>query len=245
MKINFIVLLLLLCVSFSIEKTFAQEVTEISKTEEIIATNSNNTDNSKVNVPISKKKIEEVGISMNFIYGLLIDLFFMIVIVYFIYFKNYKKTETLFTFFLFNLVVYLLTYFLNYIKLSTGAAFGLFAIFSMLRYRTESINTRDMTYLFVFIAMALLSAIQLKFIDLLIIQSIILVVIFMLDSKLIMKREFYYEIQIDNLEMIRPENKEELINKIQTFTGLEIHRISVRNLNFKTNSAQIKAYYYK
>lgn len=77
-----------------------------------------------------------------------LDLFSMVILLRLIYFPIYRNTEFLFTFFVFNLIVFSVTYLLNQLEISMWAAFGLFAVFAMLRYRTEGISIRDMTYLF-------------------------------------------------------------------------------------------------
>ncbi|MEZ4906285.1 MAG: DUF4956 domain-containing protein [Saprospiraceae bacterium] len=197
--------------------------------------------------PVEKfnKRIEIMFINPNFFYGIILDIIFVLLILLFVYYPTYKKSDTIFTFVLFNIIVYLLTYFLNGIKMSTGAAFGLFAIFSMLRYRTSSINMRDMTYLFVFIAMGLLSAIQLGIKDTLIVFSMIFVLIVILDSNLFIKREFYKMILYNNLELIHPDKREILVNEISSITGLKINRITVKKINIKNNTVELKAYYYE
>src|SRR4051812_24200076 len=83
---------------------------------------------------------------------LLIDILTVLLLVRYIYFPLYKSKELFFTFFIFNLVIFLISFLLNKVDLSMGAAFGLFAVFSMLRYRTENISIKDMTYLFLSIA---------------------------------------------------------------------------------------------
>ena len=84
---------------------------------------------------------------------------------------------------------------LKYVKLSMGAAFGLFAVFSMLRYRTAGISMKDMTYLFIFIALGLISAIQLEILQLLTITGLIVAGTFIMDGKYIIKRELCKTVQ--------------------------------------------------
>jgi hypothetical protein len=97
---------------------------------------------------VTKKK-DKIQIDQKFFFSLVIDLAAVFLILIFVYYPNYKKMDTIFTFMMFNLVIFLLTFVLNEVKMSMGAAFGLFAIFSMLRYRTAGINMKDMTYLFI------------------------------------------------------------------------------------------------
>src|ERR1700741_5259893 len=98
-------------------------------------------------------------LSSKILLRLLIDLASVFVLVRFIYFPIYKHRELFFTYFIFNLIIFLICFLLNKVELSMGAAFGLFAVFSMLRYKTEDIAIKDMTYLFLTIALGLVSAV--------------------------------------------------------------------------------------
>ena len=129
-----------------------------------------------------EKKKEKKILEMNekFIISLGINLLNVALIILLIYYPNYRKLDYIFTFIIFNLVIFLLTFVLKYVKLSVGAAFGLFAVFSMLRYRTQGLSMKDLTYLFIFISMGVISAIQLEYYEMGIIHGIIFVSIFIL-----------------------------------------------------------------
>jgi len=120
-----------------------------------------------------KKKEEKdiINIDSRFFLYLLIDLATFLLIVYLVYYPNCRRKESIFTFLMFNLLIFMLTFVLNRIKMSVGAAFGLFAVFSMLRYRTQGISMKELTYLFIFIAIGLIGAIQLEFYELAIING--------------------------------------------------------------------------
>lgn len=223
---------------FSVEAIQSQSTVEFPETSVSVSNVSKNEEK-------PKSKIEEVFINTNFYYGIIMDIVFVTLIILLIYYPNYKKSDTIFTFVLFNIIIYLLTYFLNGVKMSTGAAFGLFAVFTLLRYRTTSINMRDMTYLFIFIAMGLLSAIQLRVVDILIIYSLIFVSIFLMDSKLIMKREFYKEVSIREIDLAHTDKMPELLELMKERTGLNIQRISIKKLNYKSESVDLKVYYHE
>ena len=156
---------------------------------------------------VTKKK-DKIQIDQKFFFSLVIDLAAVFLILIFVYYPNYKKMDTIFTFMMFNLVIFLLTFVLNEVKMSMGAAFGLFAIFSMLRYRTAGINMKDMTYLFIFIAMGLVSAIQLEYHELAIITGIIFVGTLLLDTRIVMKKEYSNILRYEKIEMIKPDKRE-------------------------------------
>src|ERR1044072_2514779 len=128
-------------------------------------------------------------VSFKLFYRLLIDFVSVFVLVRGVYFHVYKRTELFFTFFIFNLVVFLICFLLNKVDLSMGAAFGLFAVFSMLRYRTEDISIKDMSYLFLVIAIGLICAVtkiknaeaSYEYIFLLIINGTIILLAYLLE----------------------------------------------------------------
>jgi len=199
---------------------------------------------SETETVIKEKKKDKVKLDQYFFFSLLINLATVILIITFVYYPNYKKMDTIFTFLMFNVVIFLLTYVLNEVKISMGAAFGLFAVFSMLRYRTAGIGIKDMTYLFLFIALGLVSAIQLEFYELGIIAAIIFVTTLILDTKLIMKKEYSNTLRYEKIEMIKPDRREELIQELCSRTGLNIHRVSINEIDFLKDTAMISYYYY-
>jgi hypothetical protein len=184
-------------------------------------------------------------LSDKFFWRLLIDILTMIVLVRFIYFRIYKKKDYLFTFFLFNIIIFIITYLLNKVDMSLGAAFGLFAVFSMLRYRTEGITTKDMTYLFIVIAIGLICAVsKATYFELGLINAILIAFTYALDGNWLVRNELVKTIQYENIEMIKPENYESLLQDLRKRTGLNIHRVSVNRIDFLKDVAVVKIYYY-
>lgn len=174
------------------------------------------------------------------------DLISIFILIRFIYYPTHRKREYFFTFFMFNLVIFLITFLLNKVEFSLGAAFGLFAVFTMLRYRTEGISMNDMTYLFTVIAMGLINAVSKgSWDELLLINFLILAFTLFLDSSLFFKREVSKSIVYDNLEMIKPERRKELIQELEQKTGLTIERISVEKVNLLRESALIIIFYFE
>jgi hypothetical protein len=134
-----------------------------------------------------------------------------------------------------------------------GAAFGLFAVFSMLRYRTENISIKDMTYLFLSIAIGLVCAVtkikgtpdEYEYIFLCGVNLMVLTITYLLESKVFIKKEMIKTIVYENIELIQSDKKEELMADIRKRTGINVHRVSVQQINFLKDSAQIKIYYYE
>ena len=127
-----------------------------------------------------------------------------------------------------------------------GAAFGLFAVFSMLRYRTEGLSAKDMTYLFIVISVGLISAIiKGSWDELGLVNGMILLVVWLLEGNLLIKRELTKNIQYDRIELITPERQEELLEDLRVRTGLAVHRVEVQTMDFLKDSALIMIFYYQ
>jgi hypothetical protein len=177
---------------------------------------------------------------------LAIDLTSVIILIRFIYFQVYKTKDLFFTYIIFNLVIFLLSFSLNKAELSMGAAFGLFAVFSMLRYRTEDISIKDMSYLFLSIALGVLNAVTKGgWEELCTISAIILLITWLLESSWLMKKESSKVIFYDQIELIPTENHEQLMADIRLRTGIPVHRVLVQKIDFLRDSAQIRIYYYE
>jgi hypothetical protein len=184
---------------------------------------------------------------------LVIDLATVFVLVRYIYFPIYRHREYFFMFVIFNLIIFLVSFLLNKIELSMGAAFGLFAVFSMLRYRTENISIKDMTYLFLSIAIGLVSAVtkikgapdEYEYLFLIGINGIVLLITYLLESKIFTKKEMIKSIVYENIELIRSGRQQELLEDIRQRTGINVHRVSIQQINFLKDSAQLKIYFYE
>ena len=185
-------------------------------------------------------------LSSKFFIRLFIDLASVFVLIRLIFYRNYKKADQYLTFFAFNLVIFLITYLLNKVEMSMGAAFGLFAVFSMLRYRTESISTKDMTYLFLVIAIGLLSAISKGGWDeLALLNGIILTATFLLESNWLIKKEFTKNIVYDNINLITPEKRTELLADLKKRTGFNVHRVEIQEIDFLKDATRMTIYFYE
>jgi hypothetical protein len=237
---TFITYFLFLLLLLPATPVFPQKTEEDPAETELMQT----TTESSADKKTEKKKKNVVALDERFFISLAIDLTAILLIMIFIYYPNYKKMECVFTFIIFNLIIFMLTFVLKYVKLSVGTAFGMFAVFSMLRYRTEGLSIRDMTYLFICIALGLMSAIQLEYYKLLVIHSVILAGTIILDGNLFFRRELCKSITYENMDLIGPGKKEELMKDLKERTGLNIHRISMNKIDFIRDSATIKVYYY-
>jgi Domain of unknown function (DUF4956) len=180
-----------------------------------------------------------------FLARLAIDLVCVFVLVRLIYYRTYRRADLFLTFFAFNVAIFLISFVLNSTEMSMGAAFGLFAVFSMLRYRTEGISTTDMTYLFLGIALGLITAVaRAEPAVLAIIGALIVVVALALESGLMRRRELRQEVIYDDLRLLGAGMRAELIADLVRRTGLNVHRIDIEEIDLVRDSARLAVYHY-
>ena len=174
-----------------------------------------------------------------------IDLLTTLIVIRGIYYRHYRRTDLFLTFFAFNVTIFLITYLLNKVEMTMGAAFGLFAVFSMLRYRTENISAKDMTYIFIVIALGLVMAISKGGWDELgLIGLIVVVLMALLESDWLIRREQTQEVLYDRIELIQPNRRAELLADLKERTGLDIIRIEIGHIDLLKDAARITIFHY-
>lgn len=184
-------------------------------------------------------------LNINFITRMLINIATSLIIIRLIYYRYYRRADLFLTFFSFNIIIFLITFLLNKVEMTMGAAFGLFAVFSMLRYRTENISAKDMTYLFIVIAVGLIMAISKGGWDqLLLIGGIIILFTLLLESNWLIRREFSQQVFYEKMELVHLEKRNQLIEDLKERTGLNIHRIEIQEIDMLKDAARITVYYH-
>lgn len=183
---------------------------------------------------------------INLFGGFAINLVIAVVIARGIYYPIKQDKNYIFTFIAFNTVIYFVMAFLSSTDLSVGVGFGLFAIFSVLRYRTTTMSTREMTYLFIFIALPVMNSIMMRenaWVMLFSVNVAITAVLYVLERDWGFNYEHTKPIRYDRIELIAPEKSVELLEDLRKRTGLPIKRIEVGSINFLNDTADITAYY--
>ncbi|HEX2906350.1 MAG TPA: DUF4956 domain-containing protein [Phototrophicaceae bacterium] len=176
-----------------------------------------------------------------------LNLAIVFIIVRCIYYPQQRDKNYVFTFFAFNTIIFFVMGLLNNSEISVGVGFGLFAIFSILRYRTDTIPIREMTYLFVLIALPVLNSILLAqpaYTEFAVANLATIGVLYVLENGWGFQYETRKTITYERIEMIRPENWPLLLADLQDRTGLPINRIEIGRLNFLRDSAEISIYYH-
>lgn len=182
-----------------------------------------------------------------FLSRFLINTLSMIILVRFVYFSTYHKRDVFFPFFLLNLIVFLLAYMLEKVKAfgSFSSAFGLLAAFSLLRFRTETISAKDMTYLFIIMALGLINSImQGTYVEILSLNAMIVGAVYVVDGNRLMRNQKTKTLEYDKLENIKPERQSLLIAELREITGLDIRKISIEHIDIAKGRVVVKIYYY-
>ncbi len=161
------------------------------------------------------------------------------------YYPKSKRRDYFFTFILISISVFLLIFLMGGVKLKIGFALGLFAIFGIIRYRTESVPIREMTYLFLIIAVSAINglATSISYVELLATNLLFLISIWALESNRWVKHVASKLVLYDNISLITPEKEEELIEDLKKRTGLHIIRVEVGAIDFSKDTAMVKVYY--
>ena len=179
-----------------------------------------------------------------FVVKLTLNLIAVGILSWLIYLKHHKRSDLILTFFAFNTIVFLISYLLNRVDLSTGAAFGLFAIFSMLRYRTEGISARDMTYLFLSIAIGLIMAVSTgTFFEHVVLAGFILLLTSVLERGFFATQTSVISIVYEKPELIHPSKRKELLDDLHARTGLTIRHIEIGDIDYLKDAVVIKVYH--
>ncbi len=180
------------------------------------------------------------------LFRLLLNFIFLTFIVRFIYYKKTRKKDYVFTFLLIGLVTFFLSFALKKFDIGVGMGLGLFAIFGIIRYRTHTIEIKEMTYLFVVIGLSIVNSLATQDISLaevLIINISAVIMITGLEFYWWKDKERRQLITYENIHLILPEKHEEMKRDLEQKTGLEIIRFEIDRINFLNDTAEVKIFY--
>ncbi len=176
------------------------------------------------------------------------NLMVITVIVRYIYYPITKNKDYLFTYFLISLTVFLLCVLLDSVKLQLGFALGLFAIFGIIRYRTDPIAIKEMTYLFLVIGISVVNALSNKKIshaELVFANLLIIFVTYGMERLWLLKHQSRKNITYEKIELIVPERREELIADLKERVGVDVIRVEVRRVDLLKDTANLRIFYYE
>jgi len=163
-----------------------------------------------------------------------------------LYYPITRRKDYLFSYILISVLVFLLCFLLENVKLQIGFALGLFAIFGIIRYRTNPIPIKEMTYLFVVIGVSVINALantQVSYIELIFTNLAVIGLIYLLEKIWLLKHETSKIIEYEKIDLIKPEKRNDLLNDLKTRTGLDILRVEIGQINFLRDTVRIKIFY--
>jgi hypothetical protein len=167
------------------------------------------------------------------------------VIIQFFYYRKSRRKDYYFTFMLFSVTIFLLLFLLESIPMQIGFALGLFAIFGMIRYRTETVQIREMTYLFVIIGISVINglAMDIPLVSIVVANFLFILIIRLLESNKFLKHTSTKIILYERIALIKPEKYSEMLADLKGRTGLDITKVEVGHIDFLRDVAFLKVYY--
>jgi hypothetical protein len=198
--------------------------------------------------PMGGMKFIHLEDFLGLIIRLAVHMLFVVLLVRGIYYPIAKRKDFLFTYLLFSLTIFLMCFMLESVKLQMGFALGLFAVFGIIRYRTDAIPIKEMTYLFVVIGMSVMNALINKKISLVELSFANLVIIgatYGLEKVWLLRHEAQKIIVYENIDLIKVGREEEMIADIELRTGIKVNRFEIGKIDFLRDTALIKIYFFE
>lgn len=167
------------------------------------------------------------------------------IIIRFFYYRKSRRRDYYFTFMLFGVTIFLLLYLLQNIPMQIGFALGLFAIFGVIRYRTETVQIREMTYLFVIIGISVINGLSMEtpYATVVVTNLLFLLVIRLVESVRLPSHTSSKIVLYEKIELVKPENHDALVADLKLRTGLDIARVEIGHIDFLRDAAYLKVYY--
>ncbi len=185
---------------------------------------------------------------LEFVLRFILNMSVIMILVRWLYYSKTKRKDYLFTYILISSIVFLLCFLLESVKLQIGFALGMFAIFGIIRYRTDAIPIKEMTYLFLIIGVSVINALtntETSLIDLLFSNFVIIFITYGLEKLWLIKHESSKLIIYEKINLIKEERYDELIMDLQERTGIrKINRVDIGKINFLRDICELTIYYY-
>ena len=179
------------------------------------------------------------------LFSFAINLVFCWIIIALFYYKKSKRRDYYFTFMMFSITIFFLIFLMDNVKVQIGFALGLFAIFGMIRYRTESIPIREMTYLFVVIGISVINglAMTVSYTELILTNLLILLAVWIFEWTKWKRRVDTKIILYEKIELVKAGREIELMADLKERTGLDIINVEVGHINFLKDVAYLRVHY--
>ena len=178
---------------------------------------------------------------------LAINMVFITILIRYLYYEKTKRKDYLFTYYLIGTITFFLCFGLKKLDIDTGMGLGLFAIFGIIRYRTDAIEIKEMTYLFLIIGLSVVNALasnKLSIAEMALINVFMVILTYFLEFIWLMKHETRKTITYERIDLIRPENADDMKKDLEKRTGLALNRFEIGKIDFLNDTAQVRVYYY-
>lgn len=198
--------------------------------------------------PLGNMKLLDAEDLLGLIIRLVIHLVFVFILVRLIYYPIAKRKDFLFTYFLFSISIFTMCFLLESVKLEMGFALGLFAVFGIIRYRTDAIPIKEMTYLFIVIGMSVMNALINKKISLAELGFANVSILFLtygLEKVWLLRHESQKLIVYEKIDLIQQGRRPELIADLEKRTGIKVNRIEIGKIDFLRDTVLLKIYFYE
>ncbi len=181
------------------------------------------------------------------IFRFIINIAFLTLIIRLIYYPYAKRKDYVFTYYLISVIVFFLCFTLKKYELDIGMALGLFAIFGIIRYRTDPIPIKEMTYLFVVIGVSVINSLankKMSYAEIIGANVLIVSVLILIERYWALRQQESKSILYENIENVRPENYLILKQDLEQRTGLKINKVTVGDIDFLKDTANITIFYF-
>ncbi|MBL4593244.1 MAG: DUF4956 domain-containing protein [Flavobacteriales bacterium] len=199
-------------------------------------------------LPILGSKLIDYDDFFEMIIRFAINFSVVFVLIRLIYYPIQKRKDYLVSFFLLNIIIFFVCIVMNDVKMNMAFAFGLFAIFGILRYRTEQLPIKEMTYLFMVIAIAVLNSLagkKVSFAELMLVNISVVLATYLLERVFLLKHESRKSVLYEKIENVKPGNHKQLLEDLKERTGLNIHRVQIGKIDFLRDTVRIIIFYHE
>jgi len=191
-------------------------------------------------------KLINIGDFTDLIIRFVLNTALIFLVVHFMYAKTSRRKDFYFSYLAIGVIVFLLCFLLNNVKLELGFALGLFAIFGIIRYRTDAIPIKEMTYLFIIIGISVMNALSNKkvsYAELVFTNTAIIFGLWFLENRLKLKQEQSIRLIYEKIENIQTQSKEKLLADLKERTGINIKRFEIQKIDFLRDVVEITLYF--
>lgn len=178
---------------------------------------------------------------------LAVNMTFLTILIRYLYYPKTKRKDYLFTYYLIGTITFFLCFGLKKLDIDTGMGLGLFAIFGIIRYRTDAIEIKEMTYLFLIIGISVVNSLasnQVSLTEMAIINLTVIFLTYGLENLWLVKHETRKTVNYERIDLIVPDKYEEMKADLEKRTGLTLNRFEIGKIDFLSDTAQVRIFYF-